>query len=90
MYRPFARKVSTSANSAGLLVTPCMTVLVDSPPQVNKTASVFKYTKFSVSFVFLKKLYMMINYYERLEEVFEVNTQLYWYGRPVVHQPLVV
>ena len=67
-----------------------MTVLVDSRPQVNEMASVLKFTKFSVSFVFLKKLNMMRNYYERLEEVFEVNTQLYWYGRPVVHQPLVV
>ena len=34
------------------------------------------FTKFSVSFAFLKTLNMMRNYYERLEEVFEVNIQI--------------
>ena len=41
------------------------------------TYYVLTFTKFSVSFAFLKKLNMMRNYYERLEEVFEVNIQLF-------------
>ena len=42
---------------------------------------VLKLTKFSVSFAFFKKLNMMRNYYERLEEVFEVNIQLFMQSR---------
>ena len=40
-----------------------------------------KMTKCSVSFAFFKKLNMMRNYYERLEEVFEVNIQLFMQSR---------
>ena len=39
-----------------------------------------KFTKFSVS-CFFKKLNMMRNHYERLEEVFEVNMQLFMQSR---------
>ena len=39
-----------------------------------------KFTKFSVSF-FLKKLNMMRNYYERLDEVVDVNIQLFMQSR---------
>ena len=40
-----------------------------------------KFTKFSVSFAFFKKLNIMRNYFERLEEVIEVNIQLFMQSR---------
>ena len=42
---------------------------------------VLTFSKFSVSFAFFKKLKMLKNYYERLEEVVEVNIQLFMQSR---------